>query len=508
MLPTKSNHTKDRCVTTSSNCVIWQGPDLSCINLCKGDSVSDVVAKLATELCTIMSELDINNYDISCLELPTVPANIQTLIEILTGRICQLEAGSGSGGGGGTVPACPDNCIVEIAECFYHLSDTTGNQVTTSTLTDYVLLIANRICTIVTEISLLQDQVTQNTNDIESLQVTVNELVNAPAPALPNVNIQCLTNNTSTPMTTAIQTIATELCVLERVLGDNNALVNSIQRQCIGLNTSPVLSGSGLMSGISNWNSNPSTIAATLNNLWLTICDMRSAIQSIQTNCCVTGCAGINVSFTVSVSTTIDITFAGVIPSGFVECNPLGTLISIQGDGYTGSPVRINVPLLVASNGTYNLPIPAGLNVNADFTVSTTLCLTDPSTGSECSSYISYDYTSLLACPVVSLTTPGEGQISVSFVNAFSAPIYYVIQIFDASGTTLMDSVTYSNPAIGTITYLSEGLSSGTVYKVRVQVSTDNVTFTNCDWSSVTTITPACAEISTITSTDITFTAS
>ena len=35
----------------SSNSVIWQGPNISCINLCKGDSVSDIVYKLAVELC-------------------------------------------------------------------------------------------------------------------------------------------------------------------------------------------------------------------------------------------------------------------------------------------------------------------------------------------------------------------------------------------------------------------------------------------------------------------------
>jgi hypothetical protein len=30
----------------SSHCVIWQGPDLACIKLCKGDTVSDVLAIL------------------------------------------------------------------------------------------------------------------------------------------------------------------------------------------------------------------------------------------------------------------------------------------------------------------------------------------------------------------------------------------------------------------------------------------------------------------------------
>ena len=31
------------CNPVSSNCVVWQGPTLECIDLCKGDTVSDVV---------------------------------------------------------------------------------------------------------------------------------------------------------------------------------------------------------------------------------------------------------------------------------------------------------------------------------------------------------------------------------------------------------------------------------------------------------------------------------
>ena len=44
-VPTNSRYAKDRgCNPVSSNCVVWQGPDLACIDLCKGDTVSNVVA--------------------------------------------------------------------------------------------------------------------------------------------------------------------------------------------------------------------------------------------------------------------------------------------------------------------------------------------------------------------------------------------------------------------------------------------------------------------------------
>ena len=71
------------CSPISSNCVIWQGPDIPCIKLCAGDTVSDVVHKLATELCTIMETLKVSNYDLACFNLVACPpSNFEELIDL------------------------------------------------------------------------------------------------------------------------------------------------------------------------------------------------------------------------------------------------------------------------------------------------------------------------------------------------------------------------------------------------------------------------------------------
>ena len=52
MIPTNNNNNTG-CNPISSNCVIWQGPDIDCgsnFKICNGDTVSDVVANLAAEL--------------------------------------------------------------------------------------------------------------------------------------------------------------------------------------------------------------------------------------------------------------------------------------------------------------------------------------------------------------------------------------------------------------------------------------------------------------------------
>ena len=67
MTPSKSNLSKDTCSPISSNCVIWQGPDIPCLNLCNGDSVSDVLYKLAEDYCAFKDSLDVKDLDITPL---------------------------------------------------------------------------------------------------------------------------------------------------------------------------------------------------------------------------------------------------------------------------------------------------------------------------------------------------------------------------------------------------------------------------------------------------------
>ena len=76
------------CTPVSSNCVIWQGPDLPCIDLCNGDTVSDVIAALATKLCDFIDlacqcDPDLAGLDLKCA-LPVAPLPAPTnLVETL-----------------------------------------------------------------------------------------------------------------------------------------------------------------------------------------------------------------------------------------------------------------------------------------------------------------------------------------------------------------------------------------------------------------------------------------
>lgn len=126
------------CSPTSSNCVIWQGPDIDCLDLCKGDTVSTVFFKLACLVCTLKDQLNVDTYEFSCLDVATcdIPHSHREFMELLVSRICALETLIGAGGD----PDPVAEQIVTVAACF---SATLGP---TTTLTNYVTAIGQKVC--------------------------------------------------------------------------------------------------------------------------------------------------------------------------------------------------------------------------------------------------------------------------------------------------------------------------------------------------------------------------
>jgi len=93
MIPYRSSSEKENCAPQSSNCVVWQGPNLECINLCKGDSISDVVYKLAVELCKIKDATDMSLVDFDCLLNDCANTNnpeetVAGIIQLIIDNVC------------------------------------------------------------------------------------------------------------------------------------------------------------------------------------------------------------------------------------------------------------------------------------------------------------------------------------------------------------------------------------------------------------------------------------
>ena len=94
MIPTSSSATTNGCDNISSNCVVWQGPDISCIDLCSGDTISEVTSKLGSKVCQIITDgvsanPSLTGLDLTCLNIQgQTPTTLVPVLQAMVTQIC------------------------------------------------------------------------------------------------------------------------------------------------------------------------------------------------------------------------------------------------------------------------------------------------------------------------------------------------------------------------------------------------------------------------------------
>jgi hypothetical protein len=335
------------CSPISSNCVVWQGPTLDCISLCTGDTISDVVAKMATELCTLLDQTNVTNYDLTCLGITACgPANFQALIQLLIDKICELNGVTPDNKA--ATSDCPD-CIVTVAECLRN-----GNE-TTMQLLDYVQLIASKVCALIDEIAAINIQI-QNLDD----RVTILENTPPPTFTLPSIPTNCLASYMSGQASATIDLVLNTLlndptigyCALIGATGLPSELLAAVAKACITSST-PTLSNNPVPFGtqyVGSWVNTPTTVADALNNIWIILCDYYAYLST----------SGIEVQDTNSIDLdyTGGILTANIVDTGWVDLlgfNWYGTYIS---DPVTGSkPQCRRIGNIIYFRGTVMIPL-------------------------------------------------------------------------------------------------------------------------------------------------------
>ena len=249
------NLNKAVCNPISSNCVIWQGPNMPCINLCTGDSISNAVAALATELCNMLDQLKVENYDLTCFGIDAcAPQDFNALIQFLIAQVCKLANPDT------TTTAtnnCPD-CMVTVASCFIE------NGITSMNLVEYVNVIANKLCTTIDNIATINDTLTQ-------YDIRITELEDAPAPTftIPSVSAACVPGVVgSQPIDFVLNKFFnTFFCDFYNIVGTTTALGGSITPPCITFG-----SYDAAIKGSAGWISSPASVADSLKDIWIAIC--------------------------------------------------------------------------------------------------------------------------------------------------------------------------------------------------------------------------------------------
>lgn len=484
--PIKANNTQDGCNPISSNCVIWQGPDIPCINLCKGDSVSDVVAKMAERLCLIVTQLDMSLLDLSCFNpvCPTVN-DIQDLLQFLLNKICELENVTLDP----VVPGgCPDTCIITIAPCFQE-ADFLGNLITTLSLKDYVIKIGNEICTILTNIA-------ANTAAIADLDTRVTFIEDnccSTGPASVNITTPgCIGNGATKTVQNYLSDFELAFCNLQNATGTPVNINTTLSYQCIS-GTDTTLGAPGTYSALPGWINSPLNLAQNVQDLWLIICDQRLAIQNLQTAittlqadllaCCAPTCDDIIWVLTgngIRANKYIDLFFTGSVPAAFDYCGAAtGTNIVVR-DAFGASFTFTNQDVLseITSGGSIALDLtPPGAGTLTEdsvyYEVDISLCLTDGTLTCNSIRSLAFYNNNWCSYRLLTLSPPPAttGQLDVEWAIA-SVTTTYTVNLY-TSANVFVDSASITTSGGGTTSVPFVGLTSGTVYKATL-TSTQN----------------------------------
>jgi len=100
--------------------------------------------------------------------------------------------------------------------------------------------------------------------------------------------------STQITVATAYENLEAIYCLLKNYTGSFLEMTSVIDIQCTDMNNQKRLTGTGLMSSIPGWNLSPSTIGQNMQNLWLTICDLRYAVKKIEETCVSKDCLDAN----------------------------------------------------------------------------------------------------------------------------------------------------------------------------------------------------------------------
>lgn len=285
----------------------------------------------------------------------------------------------------------------------------------------------------------------------------------------------------------AYEILEKSFCSLKNFTGTAEELNIAVNADCPNISNLPRLSNNGPMNTIYGWEQYPGTIAQSMNNLWLTICDMRSAIRNVLGSCCSNSpCFSFDLGYVLEYDPNN--TFLNII---FYDSDSLTAYCKIQDLGrsvvYDGTtpiiPSWVNIDFPYVSNllitlddgsgpitidtgntlqywmnlsngGNYILTYPVGYNplaINKSITFSfnyyyrhdiigaTILNNTITYTTAETNKYLVNDYVDVYG---VTSTIPGNLDVTNAKVTAITATTF---------------TVTLSYNPIPTDTYISDG---------------------------------------------------
>jgi len=506
MISTSSSATTNGCDNISSNCVIWQGPDIACIDLCNGDTISEVTKKIGDKVCQIITDgvtanPNLTGLDLSCLNIQgTTPTTLVPVLQAMVTQICQNTSGGGLSTTNGLQSRSSARSIVQadlpimtLPACMQY-NDQNGNPVTELRLDAFATLIANQVCTNLASINTINTTLTSLNTRIDVLEACVLPCsgVVAEAQIIPT----CVTSTIGqlTNVSVVVSALESAFCALRTAVGTPSAISSAIAQTVITGSYLTLTNSAVSYGSIAGYNVNPSNLAQSLQNAWVVIDDIYTAVAAIQTNCCPGACDSIVYNYTTSNSLAANGTINGIlfdftgssIPATYSDSSGFSKITLTD---YLGSSLSTTISIATLQNQAGGYLFSTGsLNTSGNISVDVSYSFTDGV--NTCANDQSSVVNGIVPCvsPIVSAITTTDATVAIP--NTLGTTPTFVIDILD--GAVVVATTTFTNP-VTTPTHTFTGLTPGKSYTARLTITLGGITQV-CDSNLSTFVTDSAAE--------------
>lgn len=270
---------KGGCTIISSKCIVWSGPDIECLNLCAGDSIDEVTYQLALKVCTLLGNMiDFTKLEFACIvpEGAPTPDDITELLNLIIEQVCDIRENCC----GETPGECTcEEPVLPLPECLY-IHEVGKPDITELPRNDYIVYLASVICQAKLVLIQINADITAIQGRLSNIEAWI---LSFPGQEDILVTTQCLSGpvaGVETEISVAFEYMETVLCTYVDVLGTPTELAQAITFECSRLSAMPQLADPDhTMSELTGWVETPDTIADSLTNAWLAICDLRARVE-------------------------------------------------------------------------------------------------------------------------------------------------------------------------------------------------------------------------------------
>lgn len=284
------------CTPVSSSCVIWNGPKIECIDQCQNDSIEDVIYRLGQIVCSLseIQSSDCNCNDkvtsqiFSCYNtdqsintgIPSYTLTTEEMLEFLFTNLICIK---------GEYEITYQDVLHKIKslslplalpECLQYEED--GQTITELTYDQYILLLAQWVCDLYDTLVTQQGNITTIQNDILIIQRWIDNYKEPDKLTITSGCASAANPGETVNIDTAFETFEARYCDYISVLGSTTKWTTAMSAMCPMLATEPQMQDLDLdMKDLADWIPNPNTVAENYNNLWLSVCDLRTALQTL-----------------------------------------------------------------------------------------------------------------------------------------------------------------------------------------------------------------------------------